>query len=364
MAIKTFDTILSGLIASLENKPTLFKRVVEGTRIYQLLVGVSAALALIWQEIAIVNDAFFVSSSEGLALDRRVNDLGLFRGSGAKASGNLIATSGNTGTLAAGSLLRTENGKTMVEVLQTRVLVANAPTIIPVMATEVGAVHMLLAGTLLYDLAGQFRAVTFRVATNGLDNLGNPAGNLTGGADRESDETLKARFPDYLRSLSQGTLRAVRQALLGIPGVSSLVIENAKPVPGMIRISITDENGALTEDLENRVEETMLASGPSGYGYVLQQISRVSVPVTVKVYTSNQTLAPLSIQTAVTARIQEIGKTLTIGQSLYKSKIAVAADSDDFYKVDVIAPTGDTLADPSELLGIGAINVQVEYLQS
>lgn len=359
--IKNFPMILADLKASMIVQGSRFTDLLVGSRMYAILSAMAGALAEGWLTLSDVQDVYYVTTATGIDLDRRVEDVGLRRNPGTKATGAVVAFTNSTVSIPAGTILQTGDGNTLVEVVQTRTIAAPYGTL-PVIVTEVGSKGNLAAGITLKDYLNQYNTVTFKVGSQGVDNNLQPVGRLTTGTDRESDMALRSRFVDYLKSLSRATLRSVRSALLQIPGLSSLVIENAKPVPGYVTISVSDGSGTVSSTIAEAVATVMDEYAAAGIGYVLQSIARREFPVSVTAFTSDNTVAPSTIQAAVSAKIFALGQTFDLGDSLYRSEIIRSAFVDGLENLTVQLPLGDEIADPNELLGISAITVNVVYI--
>lgn len=359
--IKSFSDIVTDLKAGLIAANSKFTDLLPGSRIYAVVSSLASALALGWIGLAEIKTIFFVNSATGTDLDNRVGDLGMRRNQGSKATGAVLAFTSTPVTIPAGTLLRTVDSKVILEVVQDK-NVTSPFSALSVISVEVGSNKNLSAGSILLENDGRFANVIFKVGSQGVDTNGNPVGKLTGGTDRESDELLKGRFTDYLTSLSRGTIKAVSQALKQIAGISSLVIENAMPVPGYIRISVSDGSGTISQTISDAVAAVMEAWASAGYGYVLQSIARTEVAVSVTAYTTDLTVSPSAIQAAVSTKINALGQNLQLGQSLYRADITRVGFVSGLENFTVQSPVQDTIAGAGELLGIDSITVNVVYV--
>jgi uncharacterized phage protein gp47/JayE len=361
VTVKNFPTILSDLKASMVTNGSRFTDLEVGSRIYALLTAVASGLSEGWMTLADVQDVYYVTTASGVDLDRRVEDVGLRRNPGTKASGGVLAYSSVPITIPNGTILKLADGSVMMEVIQTKTITPPF-TSLPVVVTEVGTKGNLAAGTNLLDYLNAYQSITFKVGSLGVDEDDVPIGRLSGGTNKESDSALRARFVDYLKSLSRSTLRSVRAALLQITGIGSLVLENATPVPGYVTISLSDGTGSISESLAAAVAEVMDEYAAAGIGYVLKSIDRREFAIEVTVFTKDITLSPASIQAAVSSKLTELGQNLALGDSVYRSELIYAAFIDGLENVTVQQPATDQIAEPSELLGISSIVVNVQYI--
>lgn len=106
---------------------------------------------------------------------------------------------------------------------------ATASVTVPIQAQTAGAAGNVLANTI----------TSFVSPIPGVDSVTN-ASPLTSGADSESDTAFRSRFQLYILSLREGTVAAIRFAVLSIrQGLTCQVLENLTP-------SLTTDNGFIT----------------------------------------------------------------------------------------------------------------------
>lgn len=283
------------------------------------ITAIAAAISSGWMGLVDLKNSFFVSTAFGADLDSRVNDFGMIRNLGTTAFGNIIGYTSTGFSVPAGSTFFVKDESVYLSVSETTNVPANTWTKIPVVCIGVGTIGNLPAGTIVYPSSPSLaNNTTFKVAFNGLDSITNlPSGDLIGGSDYETDAQLRARFPDFLLSLSRGTEQAVRQALLQVEGVSSVILRSADPVPGYLRVSVANVNGELPIDLRLRIQGALNQWAAAGVGFIIEGIERRNTPVDVTVYVSDNTLSPLQVRTAVTAAIRTFADSLTLGVPIY-----------------------------------------------
>jgi hypothetical protein len=241
------------------------------------------------------------------------------------------------------------------------VTVSSPYTAIEVSAVEVGFGGDLAAGTTLTSPLGLFTTLVFRVGSSVVS--GSPTGHMSGGAPRETDTEVIARYPLWIKGLAKATYDAVKAVLAQTSGVSNLVVENAKPTAGWITVSIA-ANGQIPTGTRNAIDAALIANGPCSMGYVLKSLQSRNQPVTLTVYSDDDSLSPGTIKQAVIDAIAALTAEPLAGQSIYLDTIRTAAvNAGVGVKTTVIeAPTTDVLAQASDIIILTPITVTVEYL--
>jgi hypothetical protein len=360
MYFKSFKQIFQEMGDALvaDGSPATDRRV--GALTGALLTACASALSMGWLGLAELYNMFFVNLSTGTSLRRRVIDLGMVPNPGNYATGSVLVfplDNTVTGTVPVGTLLTGPNGQSFQ--VQTAVAIGHPFTVVPVTCTTVGVNSNLGAGTVLTPSNISGDRLLFKVGT-GLDVAGNVIGDLAFGRDPETDAEIKKRFPDYLVNLSRCTLGAVRRALLDTPGVYNLVLQNAKPVPGWMTISVTSATNDFPASLVTAIQATMDQFAAAGYGYLLKPVTRRAVDVSVAVTATDSTVSPSVIRAQVSAAIKSLTQDLQAGRSIYVEEIVKAGYIDGLSYFRVMTP-GDTVAQPQEILAIGTVTVAVSY---
>ncbi len=332
-----------------------------GSTTYTFIRAMMSVLATGYKNLDEALSNSFIATATGIALDSHVSSFGVFRKQGTLASGALVARPrvvGATGNIVAGiTRFRTADGT--LEYVATQNQVLQAPyTLVPVTATQIGQKYDLPPTTELLDVTNTLNAGwTFVVGSDGLDLAGNPTGFLRGGSDREDDETLKARFVEFVNSLSRSTYRAVRQAVLSVEDVQSAVLLEYTPAVGWFTVYIDDGTDELPQALLDRVTETLEETKALGIGYEVYAMPKTFVPITVQVKI-DPTFSAASITAAVKEEIEALMNTYTFGQSLYISKIMDAAHNvPGVLRATVFQPATDVIVDPQEIVRAGLITV-------
>ncbi|MCF3945313.1 baseplate J/gp47 family protein [Acidiphilium sp. AL] len=186
---------------------------------------------------------------------------------------------------------------------------------LPVEANIAGAAGNVLAGTV-----GLMAS-----AIPGIDTVSN-ATPLTGGFDAESDAAFKARFGNYLASLSRATMGAIEAAVTGVEqGLSVAISENIDQTGaaslGNFVVTIDNGTGAPPASLLATVQQAVDTVRPVGTRFAVQgpvvALADVSLTLTLVQNAVSQTVIG-----AVTDVIGAYIASLPVGATLPHSKLA------------------------------------------
>lgn len=307
------------------------------------LVEGSAANAL-WLQWLIVQLMMRqrLSTSFGDDVDTFVGDYSLTRLPGVSATGAVTLTrffATESATVLVGSNVKTGDGSQTFtitadttnglysaavtdpsgNVVGGYIIPANtASATVPIQAQVVGTVGNVSANTITLLATG----------ISGVDTVTNSLG-LTNGLDAESDAELKARFVNYIASLSKATQGAIAAAIAGVQqGLTFSIAANTDTdgtfKPGKFTVTIDDGTGSppgsLLTLVSNAIQpvrslcETFAVQGPA--------VQTVPIVLTITVaagYVKANIIGPVA--QAITAYVN----TLPIGVSLPFSRIASLA---------------------------------------
>lgn len=189
---------------------------------------------------------------------------------------------------------------------------------LPVTASVAGAAGNVLAGAI-----GLLAS-----AIPGIDTVSNAA-PLTGGLDAESDTAFKARFGNYLASLSRATVGAIEEAVAGVQqGLSVSISENIDQTgaasPGNFIVTVDNGTGAPPASLLATVQQAVDAVRPVGTRFAVQgpvvTTANVSLTLTLVQNAISQTVIG-----AVTNAIGAYIASLPVGAPLPHSKLVQIA---------------------------------------
>ncbi|MDI3259705.1 MAG: baseplate J/gp47 family protein [Sinobacteraceae bacterium] len=297
------------------------------------------------------------STATGPALDGWASLWGLARAPAAAASGSIVIT-GQAGLLVpAGSQLQSLVG---VE------YALDADATIGPGGTVTASVTALLAQADGNQSPGAI--LSFISPLSGVDPTATVAsGGLTGGADIETDDALRARLIDYLSNAPQGGSQAdyVRWAL-SVTGVSRAWCMPLYSGIGTVRVYIADDSyvGATLASpaLVSAVQAYIDSIKPVGVAYVdaggnvqngLEVVAPTAQPVDI-----TATVAPdtTDIRAAVTANLKDLFAAASPEGTIKLHQIYKAfLDAPGLTDFTLSAPTADQVAAPGAILTLGAV---------
>jgi uncharacterized phage protein gp47/JayE len=189
---------------------------------------------------------------------------------------------------------------------------------LPVTALEPGSAGNILAQNI--GLIG--------TPVAGIDTATNNAA-FFGGVDPESDAAFRARFGNYLASLSRATLGAVQETIAGVQqGLSATVTENVDPTgassPGEFVVTVDDGSGAPPVSLLTTVQLAVDAVRPVGTRFSVQppQVMHASVIMTLALTAG---AVPQNVVAAVQTAIGAYIDNLPVGAALAYTRLAQIA---------------------------------------
>lgn len=168
------------------------------------------------------------------------------------------------------------------------------------------------------------------VATSlpGVDTVSNGVA-LVGGIDAESDAAFRARFVDYIASLSRATSTAVRAAIASVElGLNFTVTENVAAdgslQPGGFLAVVDDGTGSPLPSLLTRVAAAIEAVRPVGTTFAVIPPTLVSAAIALAVTTDGSVSHGAAV-TAVRNAISDYVSRLPIGAPLPFARITQIA---------------------------------------
>jgi uncharacterized phage protein gp47/JayE len=295
------------------------------------IADATGAVALWLQaEVLKVLAATRLSTSSGTDVDTFVQDFGTSRVGATFASGEVTMARFTTGAAAAipvGTGLRTYDGQAAFTVRADeryagwdaslpgyRLAASAASIVVPVVAGTAGTAGNVDAGSV----------TQLTSPITGIDTVAN-ASAVTGGSDAETDAETKARFPNYIASLSQGTRDAIAYAVSQArPGLSVGFLSGADAAPYNrdFVVVVNDGDAVPSATVINAVASAVEASHAFGvsYGVISATILPASISLTLTT-SSGHAAAVAAVAKALEAHLNKLG----LGEAMPFSRIAQIA---------------------------------------
>lgn len=251
--LPSFSTLFRvGRDEILSRNPKLSREAIEreGTDANVLLAGAAAMADEVVGQVADLSAAIFLDSAVGEDLDRFVFDrYGLVRKPAAASIGSVefstTVPSPTTFTTPVGVVVQTSEA---VQLITTESGIFEVGSIGPVVL----AVRSSLAGSDQDVKAGSINSIVSAI-TGGADDLAvNNTFATVGGAEVETDDSLRERARRFFTTARRGTLAAIEAAALNVPGVRSATAFEVLDVLGrpsrLVQLVVAD---AFTEQFVN-----------------------------------------------------------------------------------------------------------------
>lgn len=325
------DDMVAAWSASLGFAPTLQ----AGDALYALMQTTAAQLIFLQAQVQLVNAVARAQTSTGADLDTFYAQFDFPRLPGQFAVGPAVfsnpAASAVTVSIPVGTIVQTVGGA----VQYTLIADTNQPTydpttnayILPIGQTSLTATAQALVIGASYNVTvGQLAQIATPVP--GINTVTNTV-PITDGADAESDTAYRARFVQYLNSLSKATYGAIVSAIQGVQqGIEFNLQENIDNTgaahPGEFVAIIDDGTGSPPSSLINSVFAAVDAV--RGFTITPQVVAvtvvHVAVVITIKLASGVSTQA---VEAAVANAIIEAINGNDIGETLYVSTVEAAA---------------------------------------
>jgi uncharacterized phage protein gp47/JayE len=324
-----------------------------GSALRTILEAVAAIVEEVWYRLQFFVSLFFLGTSKGEWIDRRLNDLGMLRQEGSASYGLITAgrdsPSPMTIKISAGTVFQDETGTLQYITQKDAILnIGDSAVDIEAQATDIGSAYDLPPGTALKQ-AG--------IAISGLE--WGKIKLMGGGADIESDEDYVNRVPEYFDSLSRGTGPALKYAAKDVKGVMSVTLKENYPSKGWFTIYIDDGSGVANETLLQSVRAVLEDYRAFTVKYIVASATLLDFTTQIQLTYDEDTQAE-HVKPAVQSAIVKYVNALKMGQALYLSDLIFLARSIDGVKnVRVLDPAEDVIPAVDELLRTSAEKVVI-----
>lgn len=314
---KTFSEILGDLFNSIIASGGKITDFNIGSVTRTILEAVAAAVEEVWFYLDLYTNKFFISSSEGQWLDRRLNDFGLYRKKGAAATGSILisrSTPAPIGMLIpAGSLFITDQSIQIKTVVDGVLPLGSLSIEVQAIAVSIGIAGNLPQNTPLKQ-AG--------IAIVGIETV--TVSHMGGGIDRETDDELKARVKLYFESLGRSTRGAIEFAALSVQGVKVVTVVENSPVPGFFKVYIDDGTGGASDVLILAVSNAVDFYRGFTIHHSILAPKRINVSIAASVETQEGYI-PAEVKANVRTALLKAVNGLKMGNQLYVASLYQAA---------------------------------------
>lgn len=271
------ETIQARLLANISDEYDK----TEGSFFYDVEMPVSIELEDAYDELESILDKGFVDTAVGEYLDRKVSDQGITRKQATYATTSVIIT-GNVGAkIIEGDKVASDN--TTYEFMESKILDDTAQAVVNAQCTEAGAIGNVPVGAIKY----------FPVTLSGLTSVTNIQ-PVTNGYDGESDEELRQRYYDKVRTpATSGNKYHYINWAREVTGVGDAKVFPLWNGNGTVKVVIINSNKrAADNDLINAVRKHIEENRPIGATVTVESAveKSISINVSLTIDTKNYTL--------------------------------------------------------------------------
>lgn len=334
LSLQNFSTLVEGMAASVQGAASALLDLTVGSVLRAILeANASVALWLQWLIVQVLATTRLATST-GADCDSFGADFGFTRLPAVAATGQ-VTFARFTPSVAAFIPVGTNvsvasNGASFVVIADTTNAAYASAAGGYNLAAGVSSVNVTVvanvAGSAANVQSGAISVIT--TALPGIDTVTN-ATAFTGGIDPESDAAFRARFGNYLGSLSKATDIAIGAAISAIQqGLSYTISENINQAgtaqPGHFVVTVDDGSGNPPSSLLSAVQQAVDAVRPVGSSFAVQgpivTLANISLTLTTASGTPHNA-AVAAVASAIETYIASLG----IGMSLNYTRLAQEA---------------------------------------
>lgn len=267
---ETYESIKERILNSISTG--LDKR--EGSFIHDMISPIAVELTRAYMELDNVLNIAFIKTSYDAYLDKKVNEFGIYRKEGEKATG-IITILGADGTkIPKGTIALTENN---LRFLLDEGIIVNGEVSLNATAEDTGKRYNIL----------QNKIVKLDIDIFGVESISNK--EFTGGIDRETDEELKIRFFKVIQKpITSGNSNNYEQWALEVNGVGNAIVKPLWNGPGTVKVMISDSNKQpVSSEVIKACEEYIESVRPIGATVTISTPSLFNISISVDVDLDN-----------------------------------------------------------------------------
>jgi uncharacterized phage protein gp47/JayE len=334
LSLQNFSTLVEGMAASVQGAAQSLLDLTVGSVLRAILeANASVALWLQWLMVQLLATTRLATST-GTDCDSFGADFGFTRLPAVAASGQVVFSRFTPSTAAfipVGTNVSTAaNTQSFVVAADPTNAAYNAASGGFTLAAGIASLNVAVVANAA-GVAGNVQPGAISLlssAVSGVDTVTNAAA-LTGGIDAESDTAFRARFGNYLASLSRATNLAICSAIAAIQqGLSYTITENMNQAGGtqmgFFVVTVDDGSGDPPASLLSTVQGAVSAIRPVGTGFAVQ--GPVVAPANVAVSVTTAAGASHSAAVAAVAgAIESYIAGLPIGATLSYTRLAQLA---------------------------------------
>ena len=349
---KEYREIVDHMLNNLAEKERLTDTNI-GSVTRTIVETVGREVSTLYDEMEAAYDAGFIDTAHGNALDMVVAILGVQRKSAQFATGT-VTFSRRSPSLGVTILRGTRVSTRASEPMEVKVYETTVNARLPKGQNEVEVpVKSLTPGNVGMT---DFETITaLETPVIGVDKVINKK-PTTIGTERETDEELRARAKAIVLAAGKATPEAIRNAVLGMPGVRGVTVnEMANGIPGELDVII---DGLELADVESptyqRVKETIDIIRPAGIHVNIRSTETVRIDIKLYVKLSDTLRTDEAVEEISTRIKTHVARYITClgsGENLVRNRIVTTIfEIKEVFNIDELAITSHKFDEKTGLL--------------
>ena len=294
----------------------------------------------------------FLETTAGTNLDLRAFDFGLSRLEGRKATGSVIIKN-LVNDMPRGTIFTEPNSNIQFFLLSS--LTGGAPgneKIAVIEASSPGTLYNLPAGAKLVSSLYPNLQISIGRVRNSVS--GQIEGSLVNGTDRETDEELRFRIREFLKTRGQSTPQSIVNAIDGISGTGRIFLVEHTPVTGYFTVFIESRDVKVVE----AVERTLDVIKPAGVVGLVKSLEQRDVDAAA-VINVRDTLEINRIRTDIRRLLNQYMSSLTIADTVSVSAIAREINNVEGVMSSILTfPSSNIVLRDNELPSLGKLTLR------
>ena len=292
----------------------------EGSYIWDSISPVAVELVFVAMMAQKVLELGFAQTTNGDYLDMRAEEHGVSRRAAVAATGTIQITGTAGKVISSGLKVATEadtsSGIASIEFTTAAdvTLDTNGTGLVAITASEAGASGNIAAG----------KIVVLVTSNSNIKSVTNPAAT-TGGVDEEDDDSLRARYLEYVRTPgTSGNITDYRQWAMSISGVSDAKVIPLWNGPGTVKVVILGPNkmppdASLVSSVQEYIAPTNTGERKAPIGATVTVVAAQSISISV--------VATVLLDSSVSVSLAEIKEKFTAALASYLADMAFKADT-------------------------------------
>lgn len=267
---ETYESIKERILNSISIE--LDKR--EGSFIHDMISPIAVELTRAYMELDNVLNIAFIKTSYDEYLDKKVNEFGVYRKEGVKATGTIKILGVDGTSIPKGTIAITEDNLRFI--LDEGVIV-NGKVSLGATAEYTGKKYNIL----------QNKIIKLDIDLFGVQSISNT--EFTGGIDRETDDELKIRFFKVIQKpITSGNSNNYEQWALEVDGVGNAIIKPLWNGAGTVKVIISDsDKQPVSSEIIKACEEYIESVRPIGATVTITTPSLFNISISVDVDLDN-----------------------------------------------------------------------------